>query len=122
MASCQRVFPAAAVCLGFPAADLETLIPAVIKVGSGTLDAFATVPGITPAMEAATAQEFRDAYAYALNRVFWTTIFFGVMVIIAACFIRDPLRYLTNHVAAHMEREVVLVGTPARTKISPTTV
>jgi len=97
---------AAALSLGYPAADLPFLIPAVIETGSGIPGAFATVPGVTPAIQAATAEAFREAYAYAFRRVFWSTIPFGVLAIIAACFVRDPSKYLTNHVAVHMEKEV----------------
>jgi hypothetical protein len=97
----------AALVHGYPASDLEALIPAVLSAGAGISDAFAKVPGATPAIEAATAQAFKDAYAYAFQRVFWSTIPFGVLATIAACFVIDPSKYLTNHVAVHMEKEVV---------------
>ena len=38
--------------------------------------------------------------------MFWCTIPFGVVAVFAACWIRDPSRYLTNHVAVHMEEVV----------------
>jgi len=98
---------AAALSLGYPANDLSLLIPAVIETGSGIPGAYATVPGVTPAIEAATAEAFREAYSYAFKRVFWSTIPFGVLAITAACFIRDPSKYLTNHVAVHLEKEVL---------------
>jgi hypothetical protein len=96
-----------ALALGYPAADLETLIPAVIEAGAGIPGTFAAVPGVTPEIEAATALAFAEAYAYAFRRVFWSTIPFGVLAIIAACFIRDPSKYLTNHVAVHMEKDAL---------------
>jgi MFS family permease len=97
----------AALSLGYPAADLKTLIPAVIKSGSGVHGAFTNVSGVSPEIEAATAQAFKEAYAYAFRRVFWSTVPFGVLAIIAACFLIDPSEYLTNHVAVHMEKEVI---------------
>jgi hypothetical protein len=97
---------AAALALDFPAADLELLIPAVIGAGSGIPGTFATVPGVTPAIEAATALAFTEAYAYAFKRVFWSTIPFGVCAIIAACFVREPSMYLTNHVAIRLGEEL----------------
>jgi hypothetical protein len=97
----------AALSLGFPAADLEALIPAVILNGSGVPGAFADLPAATTEIQTATANAFREAYAYAFRRVFWATIPFGVCAIIAACFIRDSTKYLTNHVAIHMEKEAI---------------
>ncbi|KAI1614687.1 fungal trichothecene efflux pump [Exophiala viscosa] len=95
----------AALAMGFPAKNLALLIPATIENASGVPNAFAAVPGISPAIELAVAQAFKDAYAYAFRRVFLITIPFGVVAIIATLFIRDPSRYLTNHVAVHMEKE-----------------
>jgi hypothetical protein len=97
----------AATSLGYPPADLGELIPAVIEAGYGVPDTFSKVPGVTAAIEAATAQAFKEAYAYAFRRVFWSTIPFGVIAIIAACFMKDPSKHLTNHVAVHMEKEVL---------------
>ena len=65
------------------------------------------MPGVTKAVETATAQVFRDTYAYAYRHMFWCTIPFGVLAIIAACFIGEPSAYLTNYVAVHMEKKVV---------------
>ena len=94
-----------ALALGFPAENLALLIPATIENAVGVPGAFATVPGISPAIELAVAQAFKDAYAYAFRRVFLATIPFGVIAIIATFFIRDPSMYMTNHVAVHMEKE-----------------
>ena len=99
---------AAAIANGFDPTALAELIPATVENAVGVPGAFATVPGITPAIEAAVAQAFKEAYAYAFRRVFWSTIPFGVIAIICACFIKDPSVYLTNHTAIHMEREGVL--------------
>jgi hypothetical protein len=98
---------AAALAHGYPASNLKLLIPAVISAGSGVPGAFAQVPGVGPALEAATVQAFKDAYAYAFRRVFWSTIPFGVLATIAAWFVSDPSKYMTNHVATHMEKEVI---------------
>lgn len=100
----------AATSLGYPTADLDVLIPAVIEAGNGIPHTFVKVPNVTSAIEAATAQAFKEAYTYAFQRVFWSTIPFGVLAIIAACFMVDPSEYLTNHVAVHMEKEVIGSG------------
>ena len=99
---------AAAIANGFDPTDVAELIPAAVENAVGVPGAFATVPGMTPAIEAAVAQAFKDAYAYAFRRVVWSSIPFGVIAIICACFIKDPSMYLTNHTAIHMEREGVL--------------
>ncbi len=98
---------AAAIDAGFPAANLEQLIPAVIGAATGVPDAFATVKGATPAVQAATLTAYRGAYGYAFKRVFWATIPFGVIAIIAACFVLDSSKYLTNHTAVHMEKDTI---------------
>ena len=97
----------AALANGFSKAHLAQLIPAVRLAILGVPDAFAKVPGITPAIEAATMKAFRDAYGYAFQRVFLSTIPFGVIAIIAAFFITDVSKYLTNHTAIHMEKNVL---------------
>lgn len=99
---------AAALSGGYPAQGLEGLIPAVILTGSGVPGQFvALTPPASAEVQAATALAFRDTYALGFRRMFWCTIPFGVVAVIAACWIRDPSRYLTNHVAVHMEKEVV---------------
>jgi len=95
----------AALAKGFDPSNLETLIPATINAAVGVPDAFAAVPGIIPAVEEAALQAFRHVYGRAFRMVFFSTIPFGVMAIIFACFIRDPSVYLTNHTAIHMEKD-----------------
>ncbi|KAL3426727.1 Vacuolar basic amino acid transporter 5 [Phlyctema vagabunda] len=102
-----RQIVAAALGLGFNSEGLEALVPAVIQNALGVPGAFDAVPGITPAVEEATAHALKEAYAYAFKRVFYATIPFGVIATICAWFIKDPSQYLTNHVSVHMEKEVL---------------
>lgn len=96
----------AAIGAGFNSTDgLELLIPATMGTIVGIPGAFAQVPGITPAIEAAAVTAARQVYAKAFQMVFYATIPFGVIALLFACFIRDPSIYLTNHTAVHMERE-----------------
>ena len=97
----------AALANGFSAANLATLIPAVADNAVGVPHAFAKVPGITPAVEAATGKAFKEAYAYAFQRVFYSTIPFGVIAIIAGVFVNEASTYLTNHTAVQMEKNVL---------------
>ncbi|KAJ9643789.1 hypothetical protein H2204_001934 [Knufia peltigerae] len=85
--------------------DPGALVAAAMDNAVGVPNAFATVRGITPAIEDAAARALREAYAYAFKRVFWASIPFGVLAIVAAFFIKDPSRYLTNHTAIHMTKD-----------------
>ncbi|KAI1613465.1 putative major facilitator superfamily transporter [Exophiala viscosa] len=97
----------AAIGQGFNATELGLLIPATVEAVVGVPDAFAGVPGATQAVQTAAILAFRQVYARAFQMVFFSTIPFGVMAVILACFIRDPSIYLTNHTAIHMERDGV---------------
>ncbi len=39
--------------------------------------------------------------------VFYSTIPFGILALVAAWFVRDPSHLLNNHVAIHQEKEVL---------------
>lgn len=96
----------AAIGAGFNSTDgLALLIPATMSTIVGIPDAFANVPGVTPAIETAAVTAARQVYAKAFRMVFFATIPFGVIALILACFINDPSIYLTNHTAIHMERD-----------------
>ncbi|KAH8892188.1 putative efflux pump antibiotic resistance protein [Thozetella sp. PMI_491] len=97
----------AALSNGFPSSDLDKLIPAVINSAAGAPDAFVGISNVTSAVLESTAAACRDAYAYAFERVFYATIPFGVLALIAAFFIADAGKYMTNHTAVHMERNVL---------------
>jgi len=98
---------AAAVANGFPAADLAQLIPAVIENAVGVPSAFADIPGATSEVITATSQALKDTYGYAFQRVFLSTIPFGVIALVAAWFIKDVSHLLNNRVAVHQEKEVL---------------
>ena len=99
---------AAAIAAGFPAVELELLIPAVIKNSLGIPGAFATLPDASLAVQAVTSEAFKQTYAYAFRRVFWATIPFGVLAVIASFYIKDASQYLTNHTAVHLERDATM--------------
>ena len=81
---------------GLPAADamtfVGTFLTAPISVG--------TLPGVTPAVVAAATLGSQEAYAYALKYVWYTSIAFGVVAIVAAAFLGNNRKYLTDRVAA----------------------
>jgi hypothetical protein len=85
----------------------EALVTAVSNNAKGIPGAFAKIQGATPALIHATSEAYKSAYGYAYQRVFFSTIPFGVLAIIAALFIKDASEYLTNHTAVNMEKNVL---------------
>jgi len=81
------------------------IIGATIENAVGVPGAFSEVPGITAAIEEAASQALKNAYASAFKTVFYTTIAFNVLALIAAFFIKDVSELLTNHTAIHLEKE-----------------
>lgn len=87
--------------------DLKTLIPAVYDAALGVPGAFADLHGVTPAVQQATLAAFHAGYASAFQRVFYSTIPFGVVALVAACLIEDSSQYMTNHVHTRLVRDVI---------------
>lgn len=101
---------AAAVGAGYDPAGLAALVPAVIENAVGVPMAFADVPGVTPAVAAATAAAFKETYATGFRMVFYTTIPFTCAAMLVAFWVKDPSHLLTNHVAVKQEKEVLSRG------------
>jgi hypothetical protein len=90
---------------GLPSSTTARVIPAAVSNAEGVPNAFAGIAGLTPAIEEAIANALRESYAYGFQRVFWSTIPFGVLAFGCACLLNDPSIYLTNHTALKMENE-----------------
>jgi uncharacterized membrane protein len=97
----------AAIGSGFNPANLGKLIPAVIENAVGVPGVLKSVPGITAAVEEATTAAFRNTYADAFQLVYYCTIPFGIVALVAAYFVRDPGHLMNNHVAVHQEKMVL---------------
>ncbi|GAB7344324.1 hypothetical protein MBLNU457_2189t1 [Dothideomycetes sp. NU457] len=97
----------AAISHGFDPANLGKLIPAVIENAVGVPFVLKSVPGITAAVEEATALAFKNTYAEAFKLVYYCTIPFGIVALVAAFFVRDPSHLMNNHVAVHQEKMVL---------------
>ncbi|KAG0650133.1 Core trichothecene cluster (CTC) 12 [Hyphodiscus hymeniophilus] len=99
----------AALAHGFP--NDPKLLAAVLGAAEGVVlgapaeVAFKGLPNVTPALISSTVTAFRAAYAYSFQRVFLSTIPFGVIALVAAWFIRDASQYLTNHTAVHLNKD-----------------
>jgi len=90
-----------------PSSILAELIPAALQNADGIPGAFDAFD-LSADVQSQVALAVRDSYAYAFRMVFYSTIPFGVIAIIGACFIKDASQYLTNHTAVQMQREGVL--------------
>ncbi|KAF1916634.1 fungal trichothecene efflux pump [Ampelomyces quisqualis] len=91
----QKVIPAATAA-GLPERSLPTLLQSI------TLGDFSTVPGISPAIIAATRTAVKDAYTLSFRTVYLCTLPFGVLLIIAASLSPNVEHYLTDEVARKM--------------------
>jgi hypothetical protein len=113
--SAQQIGPRiieAAISNGFDAANTTGLIPAVEAFATGIPSgvAFAGIGGVTAIIQQATLQAYRDAWAYSFKMVFYSTIPFGVIALIASFFIKDAGEHMTNHTAIRMEKDVLNSG------------
>jgi hypothetical protein len=97
----------AALAAGFPADQLEKLVPAAIGAGMGAPNTFSTIPAATAAVIAATQQAFKNSYAHAFKVMFLATIPFGIVAIVAALFLKEASHLLNNKVAVRQEKEVL---------------
>ena len=76
-------------------------IPAVFAgITSGSFDA---VPGITPKIKAAIGGAVVQSYTSGFRMVFYATIPFSVLLVVAACFVPDMDKYLHNNVAKKLQ-------------------
>lgn len=57
---------------------------------------------MTTAIIAAAARATQEAYAYSLTFVWYTSIAFGCVSIIAACLLGNNRKFLTNRIAARI--------------------
>ena len=87
--------------------SLAQLIPGVSNYALGIPDAFASIKGVTPAIEQATLLAFRQTYARAFRIVFYSTIPFSVIAVIAAFFIADSSQYMTNHLHVRLTKKAL---------------
>lgn len=81
------------------------LIEAAIKITAvSLLEELKTIPGIGNNATAYTivVKAGQIAYAAAYKYVYYTSIAFGVISILAACFLGDISKYMDDHIAVVM--------------------
>ena len=86
----------AALGAGLPVSDATSFVTTFLTAPGSITSA----PGVTPKIIAAATRATQDSYAYALSFVWYTSIAFGVVAIIAAGFLGNNRKYLTDRVAA----------------------
>ncbi|KAJ2906561.1 trichothecene efflux pump [Zalerion maritima] len=92
----ENVIPAATEA-GLPESSIEALFAGI------TAGDFSTVKGMTPEIAAAVGSAVRTSYVDAFKMVFYTTVPFSAILIIAACFVPNMEKYLTKNVAKRLQ-------------------
>lgn len=81
---------------GLPVADATEFVTTFLTNATG----LASVAGVNSTIIAAGALGSQWAFADSLKYVFYTSIPFGVLALIAACFLGDIVPYMTNRIVA----------------------
>lgn len=89
----------AALNAGLPESSLEATFAALTNGTEAALDA---VAGMTPAIEEAIAQGTKTAWASTFSTVYYSSLAFTGVAIIAACFSSDIDQYLTSYVSRRL--------------------
>lgn len=84
--------------------SLSDLVSATVLFESGVPTAFEGIDGLTPSLQTAVLGAFRSSYQEAFRMVFYSSIPFGVVAIIAALFIKDSSHKFTNHTQVHLRK------------------
>lgn len=81
--------------------NVTYITDAIVLTGASLLDELKTIPGIAGNELAyeAVVEAGRLAYAASYKWVYYTSIAFGVVSILAACFLGDIEKYMDDHVA-----------------------
>ncbi|KAM0331285.1 hypothetical protein ACHAQA_002955 [Verticillium albo-atrum] len=93
----------AAMAAGLNPADLGAIIPGAITYNLDVPGSLDGIEGMTPAIADALRHAVRLAYGRAFQFVFYITIPFGVLAVIASLWVEDPTPYMTNHVQSAMD-------------------
>ena len=86
--------------------NTSELIPAVTLAGVGVIGPLNSLQ-LPATIETAALAAFHSAYAKAFRIVFYSTIPFGVIALVAAVFIKDASKYMTNHTQVHLEKDIL---------------
>jgi hypothetical protein len=87
----------AAVKAGLPSSSLPDLFAGI------TAGNFSAIPGITPNIIAVVGEQVTRSYIDSFKVVFYVTVPFGVILILAACFVPNMESFLGNNVAKRLQ-------------------
>ncbi|KIV91461.1 hypothetical protein PV10_05997 [Exophiala mesophila] len=104
----------AALKLGYAPENLGQLIEATIEDGVGVPFAFESVPGITPAIESACQEVFKQVYAVGFQHLFYVAAGISFVGFVAAVFTTDASHHLTAHTAVMLEHANIFQKSPAQ--------
>ena len=90
--------PAAVIKAGLPASSVADYMTAI--AGGAIPKALAAVKGLTPAIEAVGARAYQVAYSDAYRTIFLTSLGFGGLAMIIACFVPNVEDLMVDSVAA----------------------
>ena len=90
--------PAAVIKAGLPASSVADYMAAI--AGGGLPKALAAVKGLTPAIEAVGGRAYQVAYSDAYRTIFLTSLGFGGLAMIIACFVPNIDNLMVDSVAA----------------------
>ncbi|KAF2165420.1 hypothetical protein M409DRAFT_55818 [Zasmidium cellare ATCC 36951] len=90
---------AAAAGAGLPTESLETFVKTFVASPAMA----AEIPGVTQQIIAAAASASQWSYAYALSYVWYVSIAFGVLSVVASIFLGNVTKYMTNRIAAQIK-------------------
>ena len=83
-----------------PAANVESFVKAFVASPAMA----AKIPGATMDVIAAATRASQGSYAYALSYVWYVSIAFGVLSVIASIFLGNVTKYMTNRIAAQIRK------------------
>jgi hypothetical protein len=92
-----RYVAPAALSAGLPSASLPALFAGI------TAGNFSAVPDITPAIIAVVGTEVKHAYISSFKIVFYVTVPFSALLVLAACFVPNMEKYLGMNVAKRLQ-------------------
>ena len=94
-----RDVTAAAIAAGLPESSVSGLFEAIANGTEAALDA---VSGMTPAIEEAVAQGTKTAWASTFSTVYYSSLAFAGLAVIAACFSSDIDSYMNGYVSRRL--------------------
>ena len=97
-----------------PAAEAAGLSPKALTALFAAIPTgnFTTVPGITQKIEVAVGGAIVQSYTTGFQMVFYATIPFTILLVLAACFVPDMEKYLHYNVAKKLQGHGVNVVHP----------